>query len=139
MKISDQLQYQEFLPSPAMTQYLAGHWKFVVPANWDGPLEHIAPPDGCVSLCKKTPSNVRNVRRGTWSPTTPSIWFYCVMCLLSEEYSSHSSIYPGFDQPYRSNNSFNFASKLGPRKSVAMILPCGSIRKVLGMPDTSYI
>ena len=55
MKISDQLQYQEFLPSPAMTQYLAGHWKFVVPANWDGPLEHIAPPDGCVSLCKKNP------------------------------------------------------------------------------------
>lgn len=54
MKTSNQLQYQEFLPSSAMTQYLAGHWKFVVPANWDGPLEHIAPPDGCVSLfmCK---------------------------------------------------------------------------------------
>lgn len=54
MKTFNQLQYQEFLPSPAMAQYLAGHWKFVVPANWDGPLEHIAPPDGCVSLfmCK---------------------------------------------------------------------------------------
>lgn len=54
MKTFNQLHYQEFLPSPEMAQYLAGHWKFVVPANWDGPLEHIAPPDGCVSLfmCK---------------------------------------------------------------------------------------
>ena len=45
-----QLSYQEFLPSPALSKYLAGHWKFVVPPDWNGPLEHLAPPDGCVSL-----------------------------------------------------------------------------------------
>lgn len=48
------LLYQEFLPSPAWADYLAGHWKFVVPADWGPGFEHIAPPDGCVSLflCK---------------------------------------------------------------------------------------
>lgn len=48
------LVYREFLPSPGWVDYLAGHWKFVVPADWGQTFEHIAPPDGCVSLflCK---------------------------------------------------------------------------------------
>jgi len=48
------LVYREFLPSPAWADYLAGHWKFVVPMDWGQTFEHIAPPDGCVSLflCK---------------------------------------------------------------------------------------
>lgn len=48
------LVYHEFLPSPAWADYLAGHWKFVVPTGWGQTFEHIAPPDGCVSLflCK---------------------------------------------------------------------------------------
>ncbi|MFN7116056.1 MAG: DUF6597 domain-containing transcriptional factor [Saprospiraceae bacterium] len=42
--------YQEYLPAPALADTIACFWKFVAPADLPEPVEHLAPPDGCVSL-----------------------------------------------------------------------------------------
>lgn len=42
--------YQEYLPCEALQNTVACYWKFVAPKDIQEPVQHTAPPDGCVSL-----------------------------------------------------------------------------------------
>jgi AraC-like DNA-binding protein len=42
--------YEEYPPGDGLRQYIASYWKFVAPPGDYPPIQHTAPPDGCVSL-----------------------------------------------------------------------------------------
>lgn len=49
------MQYCEFDPDPELRQWVANYWSLrVLPSAGTGPVKHIVPPDGCVSIAIST-------------------------------------------------------------------------------------